>query len=198
MFSVFFKTFFSAIKLTGPFVTMVFSMITGDMFTFSMIYTIILFGFTQAFYFMEKNIHSPDKYADYHTTWIALFHMTLGEYSYGQFLSSKYNGMARFFFVLFQIIMPILLLNMLIAMMGNTYAIVSEKSDKEFLKQWAKVIMSIERAVPSSKAKEYLEKYSMKLADNLRGVMVIKAKDKTRASQRKGALANWKVHLTNI
>ena len=29
-----------------------------------------------------------------------------------------------------------------------------------------------------------------------RGVMVIKSKDKTRASQRKGALSNWKVgHL---
>lgn len=33
------------------------------------------------------------------------------------------------------IIMPILLLNMLIAMMGNTYAAVTEKSEKEFLKQ---------------------------------------------------------------
>lgn len=43
--------------------------------------------------------------------------------------------MAKLFFILFQIILPILLLNMLIAMMGNTYAIVNEKSEKEFLKQ---------------------------------------------------------------
>ena len=88
--------------------------------------------------------------------------------------------------------MPILLFNMLIAMMGNTYAIVSEKSEKEFLKQWARVIMSIERAVSVDKAKEYLEQYSMKMGENLRGVMVIKTKDKSRASQRKGAVANWK------
>ena len=40
--------YFSAIKLTGPFVTMIFSMITGDMFTFSIIYVIFLLGFTQA------------------------------------------------------------------------------------------------------------------------------------------------------
>ncbi len=59
--------------------------------------------------------------------------------------------------------------------------------------QWAKVIMAMERTAPPDKAKEYLEQYSLKLGDNLRGVMVIKAKDKTRASQRKGALANWKV-----
>jgi hypothetical protein len=42
--------------------------------------------------------------------------------------------MAKTMFVLFQILIPILLLNMLIAMMGNTYAIVNEKSEKEFLK----------------------------------------------------------------
>ena len=52
--------------------------------------------------------------------------------------------------------------------------------------------MSIERAVPVNKAKAYLEEYSMKMGDNLRGVMVIKTKDKSRASQRKGAVANWK------
>ena len=59
--------------------------------------------------------------------------------------------------------------------------------------QWAKVIMSIERTVPPNTAKEFLEKYSIKLSATERGVMVIKKKDKTRASQRKGALSNWKV-----
>lgn len=43
--------------------------------------------------------------------------------------------MAKMVFVLFQILIPILLLNMLIAMMGNTYAIVISTADKEFLKQ---------------------------------------------------------------
>ena len=35
--------------------------------------------------------------------------------------------------------------------------------------------------------------YSIRLSAKERGVMVIKSKDKTRASQRKGALSNWKV-----
>ena len=42
--------------------------------------------------------------------------------------------MSKVIFVLFQILIPILLFNMLIAMMGNTYATVNEKSEKEFLK----------------------------------------------------------------
>ena len=69
-----------AIKLTGPFVTMIFSMITGDMFTFSIIYVIFLFGFSQAFFFMLKGGEEDSMYNSYPTTWIALFHMTLGEY----------------------------------------------------------------------------------------------------------------------
>ena len=76
-----------AIKLTGPFVTMIFSMITGDMFTFSIIYVIFLFGFSQAFHFMMKSTDEESMYAGYMTTWIALFHMTLGEYEVGGYIS---------------------------------------------------------------------------------------------------------------
>ena len=91
-------------------------------------------------------------YTSYPTTWIALFHMTLGEYEVGflniqsrlchkimfqyeEFKESNYSSMAKTVFVLFQILIPILLLNMLIAMMGNTYAIIIETADKQFLKQ---------------------------------------------------------------
>ena len=77
--------FSRAIKLTGPFVTMIFSMITGDMFTFSIIYIIILFGFSQAFYTLQKSAKNPGQYyKGYHTTWVGMFHMTLGEYSVNQ------------------------------------------------------------------------------------------------------------------
>ena len=51
--------------------------------------------------------------------------------------------MAKLVFVLFQILIPILLLNMLIAMMGNTYAIVIEKADKEFLKEVCKIKFAV-------------------------------------------------------
>lgn len=51
-------------------------------------------------------------------------------------------------------------------------------------------------------AQNYLQEYSIKLgpgddpnnpASEQRGVMVIKSKSKTKAKQRKGAVANWKV-----
>ena len=118
--------------------------------------------------------------------------MTLGDYDYDMLGETPYPRMAKVVFVLFQILIPILLLNMLIAMMGNTYGQVIESAEKEFLKAWAKVIMSLERSVPTGQCKEFLESYSIALGPSERGVMVIKAKDKTRAAQRKGALTNWK------
>lgn len=100
------------------------------------------------------------------------------------------------------IFVPILLLNMLIAMMGNTYAHVIEQSEKEWMKQWAKIVVTLERAVSQTDAQKYLEAYSIPLGPSddsgyeTRGVMVIKSKSKTRAKQRKGAVSNWKVKLT--
>lgn len=87
------------------------------------------------------------------------------------------------------IMVPILLLNMLIAMMGNTYAQVIERSEKEWVKQWAKIVIALERAVNQEHAKEYLVSYSIKISDatdgsdgsppqeQIRGVMVIKSKE---------------------
>lgn len=61
------------------------------------------------------------------------------------------------------IFVPILLLNMLIAMMGNTYAHVIEQSEKEWMKQWAKIVVTLERAVSQSDAQKHLEAYSIPL-----------------------------------
>lgn len=83
-------------------------------------------------------------------------------------------------------------------MMGNTYAYVIEQSEKEFMKQWAKIVVTLERAVPQADAQRFLEEYSIGLGPSddprfeQRGVMVIKTKSKTRAKQRKGAVSNWK------
>ena len=69
-----------------------------------------------------------------HPIWID-FQSCVFNFQYDKLSETPYPGMAKTMFVLFQILIPILLLNMLIAMMGNTYAIVNEKSEKEFLKQ---------------------------------------------------------------
>ncbi|CAB0045322.1 unnamed protein product [Trichogramma brassicae] len=195
--------FAGAVRLTGPFVTMVYSMITGDMLTFGIIYVVVLLGFSQSFYFLYKGFPGVKStlYHSYHSTWMALFSITLGDYSYTDLSMTTYPNLSKTVFAIFMVLVPILLLNMLIAMMGNTYAHVIEQSEKEWMKQWAKIVVSLERAVSQKDAHNYLQEYSIKLgpgddpndpASEMRGVMVIKSKSKTRARQRKGAVSNWK------
>ncbi|XP_037068831.1 transient receptor potential cation channel subfamily V member 6-like [Pollicipes pollicipes] len=188
--------FAGAIQLTGPFVTMVFKIITNDMVTFFIIYSIFLLAFTQAFFFLYRGTpnRATSKFTTYIDTWMGLFHMTLGDYDFGELSRSAYAPLTLITFVLFMVLVPILLLNMLIAMMGNTYATVVQQSEKEWVKQWANIVITLERGVGSDKCKSNLEAYSLPLpgGDDRRGVVVIKSKSKTRARQRKGALTNWK------
>ncbi|KDR16309.1 hypothetical protein L798_10124, partial [Zootermopsis nevadensis] len=194
------RNYTGAVRLTGPFVTMVYSMIVGDMLTFGMIYSIVLFGFSQSFYFLYKGFPGvkTSLYHSYSSTWMALFQITLGDYNYSELSLTSYPTLAKTVFTIFMILVPILLLNMLIAMMGNTYAHVIEQSEKEWMKQWAKIVVSLERAVNQADAHHYLQEYSISLGagddpnTEQRGVMVIKSKSKTRAKQRKGAVSNWK------
>ncbi|XP_022241912.1 transient receptor potential cation channel subfamily V member 6-like [Limulus polyphemus] len=201
--SWFFLIFFAgAVKLTGPFVTMIYNMLVGDIVRFSIIYLIFLLGFTQAFFFLFKNqTGESQRFKTYSQTWMALFHMTLGYYEYSEFSDTFYSALTWFVFAVFMVIMPILMLNMLIAMMGNTYCEVITQSEREFVKQWAKIVVALERAVSQKKAKEYMQSYSIRLASpsgdddpekEQRAVMVIKSKSKSKAKQRKGALSNWK------
>jgi len=79
----FFLMFFAgAVRLTGPFVTMIYSMITGDMLTFAIIYVIMLFAFTQTFYFLFQGGEEspPSAFQMYYSTWMGLFHWTMGTY----------------------------------------------------------------------------------------------------------------------
>ncbi|XP_046831751.1 uncharacterized protein LOC124429910 [Vespa crabro] len=195
--------FAGAIRLTGPFVTMIYSMITGDMLTFGIIYAVVLFGFSQSFYFLYKGFPGVKSslYHSYHSTWMALLQITLGDYNYTDLSYTTYPNLSKTVFAIFMVLVPILLLNMLIAMMGNTYAHVIEQSEKEWVKQWAKIVVSLERAVSQDDAKNYLQEYSIKLGPSNdpnnptyeeRGVLIIKSKSKTRAKQRKGAVSNWK------
>ncbi|KAK2725018.1 hypothetical protein QYM36_001463 [Artemia franciscana] len=203
----FYLMFFAgAVKLTGPFVTMIYKMITGDMLTFAIIFVVILFGFSQAFFFLHKPHPQKDLlfFSNYPTTWMALLMMTLGDYNYSAFNETIEPPLTKIIFAIFMVLVPILLLNMLIASMGNTYSIVSERSEKEWVKQWAKLVIALERSLKAEAAKDHLLTYSIKLPSFpggeedgtppqvVCGVMVIKSKSKTRANQRKGALSNWK------
>ena len=90
-----------------------------------------------------------------------LFRMTLGVWDYEELRSSYYHWLTQMFFILFLVLVPILLLNMLIAMMGNTYSEIIGKSEREFALQWANIIMEIERSLDKKEAYRFVDQYTI-------------------------------------
>lgn len=201
--SWFFLLFFArSVKLTGPFVTLIYKMCTGDLFRFGIIYGIFLIGFTQGFYFLFRDINQ-ESFSTLPSTIMTLFQMTLGEFKYHDFDLTRYALLTKLVFAVFMILVPILLLNMLIAMMGNTYQRVISKSEKEWRKQWAKIVVVLERGFTKAQLVKYHREYSIKLSgpsddedgagkQEIRALVVIKTSPKTKARQRKIAVGNWK------
>ena len=117
-----------------------------------------------AFYFLLKKplkeVESPS-HSSYEKSWMELFRMTLGTWNYPELRSSYHHWLTQIFFVLFLILVPILLLNMLIAMMGNTYSAISEKSEREFALQSANILVEIERGLSKKQASQFVDQYSL-------------------------------------
>ncbi|KAI3387409.1 hypothetical protein SNEBB_003811 [Seison nebaliae] len=194
--------FASGVKLTGPFVTMISKMITGDMMKFGIIYLIFGMCYTCVFYFLYRDLDKVDKpvmsgFKNIFASMAAIFHFTLGEFKYDEFQYIRYKWLAKIIFFIFMILVPILLLNMLIAMMGNTYSMVIADSEKEWRRQWAQIILSLERSYNSKTIVKYLDQILLPIADG-RAVMVIQNDDRTAAGIRKGAIGNWKRYFKLI
>ena len=66
-------------------------------------------------------------------------------------------------FVIFMILMPILLLNMLIAMMATTFERVIKKSEKDWIHEWAKITITLERTFTTDQLLEYQKVYSVEI-----------------------------------
>lgn len=61
-------------------------------------------------------------------------------------------------------IVAVLLVNMLIAMMGNTYTVIAETKN-EWQRQWARIVLVVERGVHPAERLKNLESYSEPMSD---------------------------------
>nr|CAD2200043.1 unnamed protein product [Meloidogyne enterolobii] len=209
---IFLLFFARSAKLTGPFVQMIYSMIAGDMFRFSIISSIFLISFSQAFFFLGKDIdakrgldkndinyceadHKVTNYASALDTFMTLFRICMNGMDYEEFGCTNYEPLAKTLFVLMMFIMPIMMTNILIAMMGTTYTNIISQAEMAWRQQYAQIVMVLERSVDKRTLATVQLDYSIRMNDpgrETRGLMVIRQTKKTRAKQRKQAIANWK------
>ncbi|XP_077992158.1 transient receptor potential cation channel subfamily V member 6-like [Glandiceps talaboti] len=168
----YFLFFLRPFKLVGPFVVMIYKMIRGDLLRFFAIYLVFLIGFSQGMYLIY--IGTDDSLFSHPVNAVlGMFIMSLGEFGdiYKTFNDTRHQNMAKFLFVIYMVLVTLLLINMLIAMMGNTYTMIAE-TRKEWLRQWAKIVLVIEQAVSPDKRKLMQMKYSQPMQTEGRAIVM--------------------------
>ncbi|XP_071961423.1 transient receptor potential cation channel subfamily V member 5-like [Antedon mediterranea] len=181
--------FYRAMKRLGPFIHMIYEMLMGDLLRFSIIYTIFIFMFSQVFFYMYKETDheaTDDTFATAHGSVMSVFKMTLGDFSDDLFDKTEHWLLSRIVFVLFAIYLPILLLNMLIAMMGRTYTKIEQKAKREWRRQLAIIILNVERAISKKDLAQMRLKYSTEITVRRKQKKVIK-----KSSSRVGSCASF-------
>ncbi|VDK82946.1 unnamed protein product [Litomosoides sigmodontis] len=166
-----------ALKFIGPFVLMIYTILSRDISRFMLIYSIFLIGFSQSFYviFDACERASKAKHGTQSTHWknildtpfeavMRLFIMTIGEFTiFYRSLNTCEERMMRmigkFLFTIFELFISIMQFNLLIAMMTRTYETISRTST-EWKRQWAQVILFLELSLKPKERLIAMLKYS--------------------------------------
>jgi len=120
-----------------------------DIVPFLVLLFLILAGFTNAFniMFSETSKHQTDfesqQFDTIFNTFMTTFGMMLGDFNLGDFYSSADRNLMNVLFIIYILLVNIVLLNMLIAIMGDTYARVSADAASEFQCARAQLIVKI-------------------------------------------------------
>jgi len=143
------------LRQVGPTVHIVAKMVE-DIMKFFLIFVLFNAGFAMGFFML-----SAEGYDDIHHSMLHTFTMNLGDFDTGAFenLTSRshvYIGITLF--VIYNLISPILLVNLLIAIMSDTYAKYSEASEAAWRMQQAMFILAEQARIDD---KKYHKKYSV-------------------------------------
>lgn len=182
--SPYFLFFCRGFKTVGPFVVMIYRMIMGDLLRFVSIYLVFVMGFSQSYYIIHLSFDNPltpggvddtvsNPMPNPTESIMAMFLMSLttfGDY-YTAFETTDHGWEAKLCFVIFMAIVAILLVNMLIAMMGNTYQKIAETRN-EWQRQWARIVLVVERGVPPKERLTKLMWYSQPMSDGRRALVL--------------------------
>lgn len=162
----YFLFFCRGFRIVGPFVVMIYKMIRGDLLRFFIIYAVFVVGFSQAMFipFRGQNV----VFSDWMDSIAGLFSMSVGEfedlYAYFEDLPTPFSQLTKIIFIVYMIMVTLLLVNMLIAMMGNTYELVSN-TQKEWFRQWANIVLMMEQSVTPDVRLLQQYKYSQPMID---------------------------------
>ncbi|CDW76983.1 wd-40 repeat protein [Stylonychia lemnae] len=131
-----------------------------DMSTFLLFLVIALVGFGNTFYILAVNLVESNKTEEetpelftgnFGLAMIYAYRAGLGDFATDQYASSKEEWLLWIFFLLITILIQIVMLNLLIAIMGDTFDKVIELGEQSMLKEVAQMIYENEFLINRSK-----------------------------------------------
>ncbi|CAG5117325.1 unnamed protein product [Candidula unifasciata] len=171
--SPYFLFFCRGFRIVGPSVVMIYNMIRKDLLQFFIIYLVFIIGFSQAMYIpfrMRTTVFSHPV-----DNMLGMISISIGDFEelYKIFtkLPSPLEDIIKIVFIVYMILVTLLLVNMLIAMMGRTYELVTN-TQKEWFRQWANIVLVVEQTVTKQCRREQMIKYSVPFGENERALMI--------------------------
>ncbi|XP_006640397.1 transient receptor potential cation channel subfamily V member 4 [Lepisosteus oculatus] len=155
--------FTRGLKLTGTYSIMIQKILFKDLFRFLLVYVLFMIGYASALVCLLHSCPGPDAQCPegkcptypqcrdtdtFSTFLLDLFKLTIGMGDLDMINSTQYPAVFLILLVTYIILTFVLLLNMLIALMGETVGQVSKESKKIWKLQWATTILDIERSFP--------------------------------------------------
>uniref|UniRef100_A0AAQ4PXG1 Transient receptor potential cation channel, subfamily V, member 4 n=1 Tax=Gasterosteus aculeatus aculeatus TaxID=481459 RepID=A0AAQ4PXG1_GASAC len=154
--------FTRGLKLTGTYSIMIQKILFKDLFRFLLVYVLFMIGYASALVSLltmcpppgteceggcptYPKCRDPDTFSAF---LLDLFKLTIGMGELDMIHGAQYPAVFLILLVTYIILTFVLLLNMLIALMGETVGQVSKESKKIWKLQWATTILDIERSFP--------------------------------------------------
>ncbi|XP_028680906.1 transient receptor potential cation channel subfamily V member 4 [Erpetoichthys calabaricus] len=152
--------FTRGLKLTGTYSIMIQKILFKDLFRFLLVYVLFMIGFASALVSLLNVCPSPAPECPggqcppcrdnttFSTFLLDLFKLTIGMGDMDMISNSQSPAVFLILLISYIILTFVLLLNMLIALMGETVGQVSKESKQIWKLQWATTILDIERSFP--------------------------------------------------
>jgi WD40 repeat protein len=138
-------------RTLGPFVRMIVRII-GGIGAFMVVLLVFVLGFSHAFYLLWRDIiiigDDVDVTAEYYSQWWVLltsWFFTLGDFNAMEDIAGLPSPwLSLTFFVIFTVVVVLILLNLLIALMGDIYQKIQDDVDNEWLVERARIVLEVE------------------------------------------------------
>ncbi|CAF1310734.1 unnamed protein product [Rotaria sp. Silwood1] len=139
--------FIMPFQFTGPFVIMIYKMLFNDILRFFIIYMIFLAGFAQSFCILFNGYGFQGYLSNIKLCFLSL----LGDFDLDYYIGGEYPLTSVMILIFYVVLITILLLNLLIAMMGDTYADVKRSAKRLWHLERARIALHMQNTMPRSK-----------------------------------------------